>query len=524
MAQASISDWVGENYRTYFANATSTRDYRVQMRGSKAVVFFSLYLGLLITVAWLVYTNSISNGTRSIMDAQQNLKSFYDLVLGALGFMVSVVPPVMAATSIITEKHRHSFDLVFSAPVTAKYYLVGKLISSFRYTWMLLVLALPITAACVVLGGASWTDVLAAYFMLSVSGVLISAFAVSATIVTTKPGQAVLLALLVSVVYNVGFGMIGSFAAYGVPQHGASMPAIGLLFPFLVGRTAMTSSTIFGIHMLNIIPATVYAALICKFLLVCSGTQLMPYSKRTAVSVRIHCLLFAIAIPLLLVYSVTNTVPQTDATAVFGATHTWSRVGVATGMYVFLLSLTAPISCVSWLSENRLRPNGNFKLRHAFDGTPAGNLPYFLLLTACIFGAVFVAGKSVGIPGIPDFGFWSMMVYSSALWVFGWGISRWTSGFGRSLQQAQGLAIAAIFTVYALPAPIISIMSEPGSDTSTWTLHLLRPFGLIEVDYQGTPLIYATILISCGALMACAGNRRMKQQFNELQAARAKAA
>jgi hypothetical protein len=145
-------------------NASSMRDFRVQLRGSRSVLLFGAYLLSLITIALLVYSSAIRNGTSvSIVEAQSSLQSFYATVIGLLGGMICLVTPALCATSILTERQRKSLDLVFSAPVSPKYYLVGKMLSSYRYIWMLLVLSLPVTAACVVLGGATWRDVLLGY-------------------------------------------------------------------------------------------------------------------------------------------------------------------------------------------------------------------------------------------------------------------------------------------------------------------------------------------------------------------------
>ncbi len=530
----TVSEWLGENFRTYFSNATSTRDFRVQMRGSKSVVFFTLYLGLLITLAYITYSNS-NSGSKSIIEAQQSLKQFYDLLLGALGFIVSVVPPVMAASSVIAEKQRHSFDLVFSAPVTAKYYLVGKLISSFRYTWMLLVLALPVTAACVVLGGASWADVLGSYFLLSVIGVLISSIALGATIVSTKASQAVVLAIGVSIGYNILCGVAAAAAVF-IP-HGLSgatgtgtneMSAIALLSPFLVGHSAMTYTEWYGMHVPNLLIVTGLAALISRLMLVCAGAQIMPYSKKLAANVRIHCLLYAVGIAAYVAAVGVNSIRTSSTLPGSGIAvgSDWNKVGIVTASFIFALSLLSPISCVSLLGENRLRPNGSFQFRRAFDGTPAGHLPFFLLLTVCVF--LGVAGSAMRWGGLhsPDSNYWSLMVYACCLWVFGWGLSRWTSSFSRTLQQAQGLSFAAVLCLVALPLPIITMMAEPGATThpSPWDLYILRPLGLYEENVGALPLAYGLVLCLFGLFVAGVGNRRLARAAETMKEARSRAA
>lgn len=48
-------EWVEETWRTYIGNATSVRDFRVQMRGSKTVLAWSLYLIILLLTGYFAY-------------------------------------------------------------------------------------------------------------------------------------------------------------------------------------------------------------------------------------------------------------------------------------------------------------------------------------------------------------------------------------------------------------------------------------------------------------------------------------
>ena len=53
----AVMEWVGETWRTYVGNATSVRDFRVQMRGTKTILAWSLYLIVLLFVAYAFYAN-----------------------------------------------------------------------------------------------------------------------------------------------------------------------------------------------------------------------------------------------------------------------------------------------------------------------------------------------------------------------------------------------------------------------------------------------------------------------------------
>ena len=198
----SPAAWLAENRDVYIGNATAVRDYRVQLRGNRSVMLFGIYLLILVGVAVFVYDGATGQ-SRTIYEAQQSLRDFYQLTMGLLGLAVIVVAPALTATTVVMERQRQSIDLIFSAPVSPKYYLVGKMISSFRYTWMLLVLALPVAAASVVLGGATWSDVLVAYFLLSMQGLIFTAFALLISSLVSKPVAAIIWSYALTFAYSM---------------------------------------------------------------------------------------------------------------------------------------------------------------------------------------------------------------------------------------------------------------------------------------------------------------------------------
>ena len=505
--QSSISAWISENARTYFANATSTRDFRVQMRGSKAVTFFTLFLGLLILIAYVVYSSAVSGYDTSIVNAQNTLRQFYWTIMTTLGFIVSVVTPTMSATAIVTERQRQSLDLVFSAPVSPKYYLVGKLISSFRYTWMLLVLALPVTAACVVLGGATWKDVLLAYIFLSFQGIVLGAFALAASIPATKATQAVLSGLLISFGYNIVTAAISE--ATMVPRftsHGdaSEMSVFGTLSPFFVETFANTHMTILGIQFPNWILCPVVCILMSKFFLAISGVQLVPYSKWLATIVRLHGLLYAVAVALI--------VTLLAGPGVLSPSH-WSSTGfspssiagASTAWFCGILALFTPACAYTSEGELRLKPNGLFNFKNAFDGTPAGNLPFFLIVVASIY-VVDAIGLFMTTGQIFGFQYWAYAFYSAGLWTLAWGVVRGCSALIPQLKQAQGISIAVMIAIVGLPLPLFNSVMDHRPvqfETTVWDLYLLRPLGGFDYPLgSARVLVYAVILAAIGLLIA----------------------
>ena len=144
-----MTAWIAEQKRVYFGNASSVRDYRAQLRGSRPVLLWSIYLGILILFVLLAYANIVAQGTQSVTVVQSQLKQFYKSILWMLEVMVALIAPVVVTMSIQSEVQRKSIDLVTTSPVSPKYFLVGKVLSGYRYVVMLIFLSLPVWAAAV---------------------------------------------------------------------------------------------------------------------------------------------------------------------------------------------------------------------------------------------------------------------------------------------------------------------------------------------------------------------------------------
>ncbi len=212
-----IGSWIRSSLSCYFGNAATVRDFRVQLRGNRAILLWGFYLLVLIGFTMIVYSGSAAGAQSSIVDAQRKLREFYQSVMILLAVMINLIAPALTAGSIVMERQRRSLDLVFSAPVTPKYYLVGKMVSSYRYIWMLLILSLPITSACVVLGGATWSDVIAAYLILSSNALIYTAIALLLSTLSRQPVAAVVWSYVASIGYSfITAGIAGSAAVSGM--------------------------------------------------------------------------------------------------------------------------------------------------------------------------------------------------------------------------------------------------------------------------------------------------------------------
>lgn len=507
-------EWLKRNKAVYFDNATSKRDYRVQLRGNRSVILFGVYLVTLIGVGLVVYNNSARNDAMEVVEAQRQLRQFYDTIMLLLAGLVSLIAPALTATTVVIERQRRSFDLIFSAPVTPKYFLVGKMISSFRYTWMLLVLALPVTAACVVLGGASWSDVLVSYLLLSLNGLMMTAIALLMSTVAQKPVSAVIW----SYVANIGFlwftallsasSIAGSFMGGGRSKEA---PFFSCLNPFTVQYTSNTYTLVGSTQVPNWLFAIILAGLISKICLVAAGSLLSPRPAEEIRSLRLHALAYLCLFVLYSSWAVAG-----SGTGVISAVNESGRAlaGLLMPLFIFMPFL----STFGVDGERRFWPNGNFKIRHTLDGTAAGGLPFIFLIigsSALAIWAGFHFGGSTNLTSE----FVSWLIYIVGFWLFFWAVGRYASSLFVGLRSARTIQFASFIFFVVLPIPFLAALTSSSADTgqgSLWDFYVLRPLFQEHTAASVSALVWGILLAVVGVVVAGFASVNTKRKMDLL--------
>ena len=529
---SAIGAWMVANRDVYIGNATAMRDFRVQLRGNRSVLLFGLYLFVLIGVALIVYSSTSGMSGMSgvtIVDAQSHLKQFYETTMGLLGLTVCIVAPGLTATSIVAERQRQSIDLVFSAPVTPKYYLVGKMISSFRYTWMLLVLSLPVTAASVVLGGASWADVLVAYILLSLQGLILTAFALLMSAVSPKPVGAIIWSYAASLLYNIGAYAASSTALatlrYGRGGGaGSEAPCFVALSPWTVGEAARTYMTLGGHQVPNWLIMAVVSLLIVKICLLGAGALLSPSGGKEVVGLRIHALLYTATLSGIAGWMaweyLCHIAPTSFSSSGIGSVTGSAICGIMVSWVAMPIFLFMPfVGCFGFDRERRYMPNGVFSIRHLLDGTPAGGFPFLLSMLLCLFGGFAFGGwyhMRIGV----SFDFWIFAIYSFTLWFFFWSLARLVSSLVNNLKTSRVLVFSGFMFLVVMPYPFLLAVAGIDLDInkmSLWDLYILEPITGRRAEPIPKAILFSAILFGLDVVITAIGESRTRTKLKSMR-------
>jgi hypothetical protein len=578
-----MMQWIQATRATYIGNATAVRDFRAQLRGNKALWLWGSYLAFLIIICSIAYNQFADQGSQSISNLQRQLTYFYHTIIGLLAGVVVLVTPGLTAAAITTEKQRRSIDLVFSAPVSPRYFLVGKMIAGLRYLIMLLILALPVVSVCVVMGGATWGDVLGSFINLVDTGIIMLAIGLlMSSIIPTTIG-AILASYAAITAYLF---MCGGLAMTAFPRifgsgvgtgHSFEAPWYVDIFPFTASLTSPTFTTIGRFEVPNFLIYLVYALLLSKLLLAGAGSALSPYGSAETKSLRIHGLVASAAIAFLLSSPIASGAASAFTSAVAGGP---GAAGGSIGIDAIARFLGA-VTCATFFlwphllchgrdSERKFMNDGLFSLRAAFRGTPAGSLPYLIMLVGAISVGLYAGVSSAGVsfsatptpamaqavPGekpIPIAGpgagpaspgspapsptsaypppaaktppppsispFYTMAIWCVGFLTFWWGVGRFTSSRAGNLKAARlGLISVAVLLV-AIPTPFFAIISSshwdygagsPGTDP-IWHLHILYP--LFAENPWNDQALYGMGCAVVGVLLALYSEKAYRSKY-----------
>ncbi len=136
------------------------KELRATLRGSRAALLITVYVGLGLIAARLVY-GAVAGQTGlgpPIFSAQVGQGVFIGLTLALQGLTVFLAPAT-TVSSVSAEHERRTYDLLIATPLAPAQLLVGKLLAGVAFVLLLLVAALPLFSVVLLFGGVTAVDI-----------------------------------------------------------------------------------------------------------------------------------------------------------------------------------------------------------------------------------------------------------------------------------------------------------------------------------------------------------------------------
>lgn len=168
-----------ENFRAS-VSAVFAKEARWRMRGRRAFVLMTVYVGVLALVVLLVYRvmydravfDAVIRGQPAPIDAVSGSlstmigQSVFTTILITQTILTLLLAPALTSGSISMEREKQTLELLISTPVSTLGLVVGKLVSSLAFVFLLVLASMPLMSIVFVFGGIAPDDVIRAYIVL----------------------------------------------------------------------------------------------------------------------------------------------------------------------------------------------------------------------------------------------------------------------------------------------------------------------------------------------------------------------
>ena len=194
------------------------KELRSRMRGRRAFVVLTVYLGLLALITYGVYLivgPSVRNaGIGGLNQANASAiigQSIFAVLSIFQLILVCFIAPAFTAGQISIEREKQTLDLLVSTPLRPGAIVVGKLAAALAFVVLMIVAAVPITAIVLMYGGASVGDIVRQQVVLLTSALALGAIGLFFSTWLKRTQAATVLTYITMLALTLGTTMLFGF-------------------------------------------------------------------------------------------------------------------------------------------------------------------------------------------------------------------------------------------------------------------------------------------------------------------------
>ncbi|MEQ8676695.1 MAG: ABC transporter permease subunit [Aggregatilineales bacterium] len=161
-----------QDFQAYRTNPVMLKELRERMRGARAFVVISIYLGLMSGFALLLYLIQRSVVQNQGTSATGELgRTLFAGVVGVELLLIIFIAPAFTSGAVTGERERKTYDLLQITLLPRSSFIIGKLESALSYIFLLLMAAIPLQSIAFLFGGVSETELVLAFIILAVTAI-----------------------------------------------------------------------------------------------------------------------------------------------------------------------------------------------------------------------------------------------------------------------------------------------------------------------------------------------------------------
>jgi len=263
---AGAAAWAGavaaRDARAFRLNPVMVRELRGRMRGARAFVVLTVYLGLMsgfTVLLYLFYTATQITGSAASGAVGRVL--FVGLV-GIELLLIIFIAPAFTAGAIAGERERQTYDLLRTTLLASPSFVIGKLESALGYILLLLFSAIPLQSIAFLFGGVNTAEIVLAFVILTATAITLGTVGIYFSAITPRALTASLRAYAAALAITFGVPLLAS-----LPLFNAFVGAAGGYGSGISGSPVVEAAFIYaGLFLVSLNP--IATALITQQLLI----------------------------------------------------------------------------------------------------------------------------------------------------------------------------------------------------------------------------------------------------------------
>lgn len=165
--------------RSFRVNPVALKELRGRMRGARAFLVLSVYLGLMSLFAILIYLLVKGASAGGLSSAAGEIgRMLFAGVIGIELLLIIFIAPAFTAGAISGERERQTYDLLQTTLLSPSSFVFGKLESALGYIMLLLLAGIPLQSIAFLFGGVSELELFMALLILTVTAILVGTIGV----------------------------------------------------------------------------------------------------------------------------------------------------------------------------------------------------------------------------------------------------------------------------------------------------------------------------------------------------------
>jgi ABC-2 type transport system permease protein len=163
-------------FRQIFDNPVVLKELRGRMRGARAFVVLTIYLGLLGAFSSLVYVavSESSTSASGQVTVGEIGRTLFGGIVGIEMLLVAFIAPAFTSGAISGEREHQTYDLLRTTLLPSGSFVLGKLLSAMLYVLLLLLAAIPLQSIAFFFGGVAETEIMLSFVILAATALLFS--------------------------------------------------------------------------------------------------------------------------------------------------------------------------------------------------------------------------------------------------------------------------------------------------------------------------------------------------------------